>query len=385
MPAHSWKPGNVPSSHNFEFINVADFHNASAWAHIRYAWFWITILKAILVFCGDVWTCIVLLISSTWTLEIKPVIPISVARWIFAGSLLSSCILWVFDLRRANKIIKGQDVSNTISNKMASWFYCLQEYDYFCFIDHITGQSGPSERILLFVFHALQEWEQLILQAPRNIISIMVVVTLLQTIGFDLGRLDKLDAILPHLKGMDKLAFCGMAFTSLMFILSVIAALIVVILWIFFFGKKYGDLKEDVQDQTNKRIDGVIKKSTSERARQSRILEEMENKEAESARRSSEAGSSSGSYGGSLAPLTGNGSKRSPMPAPQRPKPTLPDVDVILANSREDIQIPSKPQRSNRRILQTDHNATRHHSRIHYDGWVTITMIRGPVHQNPLH
>jgi hypothetical protein len=405
MPAHNWKPGNVPSSNNLEFINVADFHNASAWAHIRYAWFWITILKAILVFCGDVWTCVVLLISSTWTLEIKPVIPISVARRIFAGSLLSSCILWAFDLRRANKIIKGQDVSNTISNKLASWFYCMQEYDYFCYVDHITGQNGSSERMLLF--HELQgkrrkkidgealipshvesvcskcrydlsppnvsfnvtEWEQLILQAPRNIVSIMAVVALLQTIGFDLGRLDEMDAILPHLKGMDKLAFCTMAFTSLMFILSGIAVLIAAMLWILLVGKKYSDLKEDVLDQINKRIDAVVKKSSSERARQFGILEEMKNKEAKSARRSSEAGSrSSCSHGGSFAPLTGNGSKRSPMPAQQRPKPTLPDVDVI--HSHEDIQILSRSQCSNRRIiLQTDHNATRHHSRAHYDDW----------------
>ncbi|KAK3816424.1 MAG: hypothetical protein J3Q66DRAFT_432079 [Benniella sp.] len=313
------------------FFNVSDFHNASAWAHIRHAWFWITILKAIMVFCGDVWTCIVLLTSSTWTLEIKPVIPISVARWIFAGSLLSSWILWVFDFRRANKIIKDQDVSNTISNKMASWFYCLQGYDCFCFVDHITGHSGPSERILLFVFHELQVGAAYSAGASEHHQHHGRCRTSADH-WFDLGRLDELDAILSHLKGMYKLAFCAMAFTSLMFILSGIATLIAVVLWIFFFGKTYGDLKEDVRDLMNKRINAVIKKSTSERVRQSRILEKMEDKEAENARRSSEAGGrSSGSYGGSLVPLSGNGSKSSPMPVPQRPKPTLPDVDVKIS------------------------------------------------------
>lgn len=155
MPPPKWKTEIVPS-HKFEFINIADFHSNSPWTRIRYMWVWIMFFKAILVLCGDVWTCTILIISGAWTSEIKPAIEVSIARWIFAGCILLSFLLLATDFRKANKVMKSEDISYAVSNTIVSGFLCLQKFDYFCFIEKIRNSSKLHDKLSFFVFFQLK-------------------------------------------------------------------------------------------------------------------------------------------------------------------------------------------------------------------------------------
>ncbi|KAF9217250.1 hypothetical protein BGZ59_005587 [Podila verticillata] len=322
MPQPKWKTEQVPS-HKFEFINIADFHNKSPWARLRYTWVWVMFLKAILVFCGDIWTCTILIISGDWTSDIKPTIDISIARWIFTACILLSFVLLATDFRKANKVIKSQDISYAVSNKIVSGFYCLQKFNYFCFIEKIHNSSKLHDKLSFFVFFQLKGWKHLVVQAPRQVINIMTLIAFMKALGFDFTNLNDVAQLLPSLKTADKFTFCVMVFTSLMFIISGVATLIAIVLWIPLVAKVQGNLKEYVCHKMDKRIDAIIKKTTKERAKKLKQQEELEIKE-EMSNNGRGGGGTSGPSKKSLAPLS------------KRPKPTLPDIDVILANASED-------------------------------------------------
>ncbi|KAF9329788.1 hypothetical protein BGZ91_000397 [Linnemannia elongata] len=345
MPPPKWKTEIVPS-HKFEFINIADFHSNSPWTRIRYMWVWIMFFKAILVLCGDVWTCTILIISGAWTSEIKPAI-------------------------EANKVMKSEDISYAVSNTIVSGFLCLQKFDYFCFIEKIRNSSKLHDKLSFFVFFQLKGWKHLVVQAPRAVINIMTLVAFMKALGFDFNHLDEVSQILPSLKLADKFTFCVMVFTSLMFIFSGLATLVAIILWIPLVAKVQGNLKEYVCHKMDKRIDNIIKKTTMERAKQTRRQQELEDK------RYRESFGHGGSSGGEAGAGAGSGGfRRSGQPisamspklggsTPRRPKPTLPDIDVILANAHEDIRLPSKARTSQQqqRPQQIDqHPYHPHHS-----------------------
>ncbi|KAF9584312.1 hypothetical protein BGW38_006907 [Lunasporangiospora selenospora] len=277
-------------------------------------------LKAILVFCGDIWTCTILIISGSWTSEIRPAIDISIARWIFTACILLSFILIAFDFKKANKVIKSQDISK-------------------------------------------RGWKHLVVQAPRQVINILTLIAFMSTLGFDLDNLDAIKQIMPNLRNEDKFTFCVMVFTSLMFVFSAIATFLAHILWIPLVSKVKGNLKEYVCYKMDKRIDNIIKKTTRQRAernmirdRQADMLERqadmLEKQHNGLGRYGGLGGGSNGGIGRSSESSSRNAflAKRSPKAgAPKRPKPTLPDIDVILANSATDVRQPPRARPASQR------------------------------------
>ncbi|KAG0226406.1 hypothetical protein BGW41_004209 [Actinomortierella wolfii] len=306
MGPPKWKTETV-SSHTFEFINIPDFHSSSYWSYLRYGWIWLMFIKTILVMCGDIWTCCVLLISGDWTTSIEPAIDISIARWIFSGCILLSFVLVAYDLVKANRVIKSNDIAYVVSNRIVSVFYCLQKYDYFCFIMRIHSSNKMIDKLSFFVFFQLKGWKHLIVQAPRQVINIMTLVAFMRTLGFDLDRLDELLHKLPSLTNF---TFYVMAFTSVVFVASAFLTLVAVLIWIPLVCKIRGNLKEYVCHKMDKRIDAIIQKTIKERARKAQMLERKLDEE--SSRRDG------------------------PRSRPPRPKPTLPNIDVILANTNQD-------------------------------------------------
>lgn len=188
-------------------------------------------------------------------------------------------------------------------------------------------------------------WKHLVVQAPRQVINIMTLIAFMKALGFDFTNLDDVAQLLPSLKTADKFTFCVMVFTSLMFIISGVATLIAIVLWIPLVAKVQGNLKEYVCHKMDKRIDAIIKKTTKERAKKLKQQEELEIKE-EMSHNGRGRGGTSGS------------SKKNPAPLPKRPKPTLPDIDVILANASEGVRLPARtyPTRARTMPEQPQHN-----------------------------
>ncbi|KAF9983327.1 hypothetical protein BGZ75_005193 [Mortierella antarctica] len=333
MANSGWKE-EAESLHKLDSINVSDFHNDSFWAHLHYTWVWIMFVKTILVFCGEIWTCTILLVyGPTWSTSSATIgIDISVARWIFAASILLTCVLLALAFRKANRAIKSRYISSVVSNKVAGEFYRLQDYNYFCFFEMIRDSKKLHEKLSFLVVSQLKGWKFLAIQTPRQIVNIMTLFAFMGAIGFDIHNLGDLGQHFPELKNADVFTLCVMIFTFVMFICSVLATFAAMVLWIPLSPKVQGSLKSLVYQRMNKRIDAMVKSPAKQGANRTHFGEQRQFKYP-----SDDADPGSGGAGNTSHPQS-----RSGRPNPRRQKPTLPNIDVTLANSGEDARRPSK-------------------------------------------
>ncbi|CAO3572590.1 unnamed protein product [Mortierella alpina] len=320
--------------HTFDSINVLDFRDDSVWAHLHYTWVWIMFIGAILAFCGEIWTCTILLVyGPTWsTSSATLAIDVSVARWIFSASILLSCVLLALEFIKANKVVKSRCISSAVSNKVAGEFYRLQDYNYFCFIEAIRDSKKLRERLSFLVVSQLKGWKFLAIQTPRQIINIMTLLAFMAAIGFDIDRLDDIGQLFPELKNADVFTFSVMMFTLVMFICSVLATLAAMVLWILLSSKLQVSPKSFVSREMNKRIDTMVRKIVKQRASGIQF-----NQRGHARYPSDDADPGSGRTCSASRPQSRPGRSK-----PPRPKPTLPNIDVELANSGEDARTQSK-------------------------------------------
>ncbi|KAF9970967.1 hypothetical protein BGZ73_006166 [Actinomortierella ambigua] len=152
----------------------------------------------------------------------------------------------------------------------------------------------------------LEGWMHLVAQAPRQAINIMTLAAFLNAHVIGLNRQDELYSQLPRLIVF---TFYVMAFTSLVFVISAFLTLVAFLIWVPLTFKIQGNLKRYVCYKMNKRIDTIIKETIQERAREAQILEHERDES-----------------------CCNNGSP----PRTQRARPTLPNIDVILANTNQD-------------------------------------------------
>ncbi|KAF9953060.1 hypothetical protein BGZ72_005720 [Mortierella alpina] len=363
MAASDWMEEAEPPL-TFDSIDVADFKSGSFWAHLQYIWVWIMFIGATFVFCGEIWTCTILLVyGPTWsTSSAMSVIDISIARWVFAASILLTSVLLVLAFRTANRAVKSRVISLAVSNKIASEFYRLQGYNYFCFIEKIRDSNKLHGKLSLLVVFQLKGWRFLAIQTPRQIINIMTLYAFMSAIEFDIDHLGAIGQNFPELENTDVFTFCVMIFTSVMFICSVIATFAAMVLWVPLSTQIQGSLKSFVYRRMDKRIDDLVKKTSQQYAKRVQLCEQRQ-----VSGHSDDAGPGSGSGSGS----GGTGSTPYPQSPSSRPnarrqKPTLPNIDIILANSGEDARRPSKTrngqqfyqQQQHQLALETDHSSS---------------------------
>ncbi|KAF9190966.1 hypothetical protein BGZ51_007984 [Haplosporangium sp. Z 767] len=199
----------------------------------------------------------------------------------------------------------------------------------------------------------------------------MTLVAFMRVLDFNFGNLDNLIYILPSLTVADKFTLCVMVFTSIIFIISGHATLFAILLWIPLVFKVQGNLNKYVCHRMDKRIDTIIEKTAQKRMDWTQMLGELEEaRDMDSAREEYSAanvsplttGAGITDAGGTTATSNGFSLKKTPLVGLRRPKPTLPNIDIILANSppEELIQQRKARQRQQRqqRTINTDPSPT---------------------------
>ncbi|KAF9279927.1 hypothetical protein BGZ68_007613 [Mortierella alpina] len=270
-------------------------------------------------------------------------------------------MLLAFELRDANRVVKSRNISSAVSNKVASEFYRLQDYNYFCFIETIRDSKKLHEKLSFLVVSQLKGWKFLTIQTPRQIINMMTLFAFMSVIGFDINNLGDIGQHFPELQNADVLTFCVMVFTSVMFLCSVIATFAAIVLWIPLSVKIQGNLKRFVNHKTDRRIDTLVK-TAKQRTKRSQLCEQMNVKYS--------SDDANPGLSGSALHLQSPSDRASP----RRQKPTLPNIDIILANSGQDGRRSSKArnaqqfyqQQQQHLVLEADHGSQPQSSLSHY-------------------
>lgn len=80
---------------------------------------WIFLLISIAVYAVDTFTAVNLLVFSRWAGQIKPSIPFSVSRWIFAVCIIISFVLLAFRWLHTIRVIRSGSVAESYLDPLA--------------------------------------------------------------------------------------------------------------------------------------------------------------------------------------------------------------------------------------------------------------------------
>jgi hypothetical protein len=286
-----WKREVVPD-HKFDFIDTRDYHDNSFGTRMKYFWLYILILKTFLVYVADIYTGVTMASSENWSNVIFSncnfgkdncfIIPFTIGKWLFIGSIIFSFLLLAYEARKSKRIIASRDISFAFTNPLANSYYSLRSYDHFCFFCHIENSTKKTDDFAFFIFFTFKEWKRLLLaDGPRAVINGMTLAS------YVLARLKTNPKANPWnlslyfgddvTKDITTNVMLGtMIFTVLIFAGSLILLIIAGILYIPLLCYIQGNLKEYCVHKVDKRIDELVKRKHKQRMAKQNALARKE-------------------------------------------------------------------------------------------------------------
>jgi hypothetical protein len=83
-------------------------------------------------------------------------IPPNVSKWIFLGAILVSFLLLFWDIRKSRAIIASRDISWAFTSVIASRYYSIKDYKYYCLFWKINSSRKFVDSVAFFVFFTLK-------------------------------------------------------------------------------------------------------------------------------------------------------------------------------------------------------------------------------------
>jgi hypothetical protein len=83
-------------------------------------------------------------------------IPPNVSKWIFLGAIIFSFLLLFWDIRKSRAIIASRDISWAFTSVIASRYYSIKDYKYYCLFWKINSSRKFVDSVAFFVFFTLK-------------------------------------------------------------------------------------------------------------------------------------------------------------------------------------------------------------------------------------
>lgn len=133
---------------------LPDFHPSSGWAVISYIWLWFLAIVAVAVYAADTYTAVELLAFDKWSSQIQPAIPFKYSKWIFAGCIMFSWALCIFEWVRAIRVIRRGGVAESYMNPLAVTLQSMRGKGWkrFLVFAELTKSKKGADYVALFVY-----------------------------------------------------------------------------------------------------------------------------------------------------------------------------------------------------------------------------------------
>ncbi|KAI8084974.1 uncharacterized protein BX664DRAFT_338236 [Halteromyces radiatus] len=260
-----WKREYV-QDHKFDYIDMDEFYDPSCTTKIGYLSIFLVIFKSFLVYIADLWTGVSLLMVGQTSDNESAAIPPNVSKWIFLGAILISFLLLFWDIRKSRMIIASRDISWAFTSVIASRYYSVKDYKYYCLFWKINSSRKFVDGVAFFVFFTLKGWKRLLLaEAPRQVINVVTLKALIpKWIQLRNGTLQVDNTALG--KTLIQQIMTGtMAFSVLMFAISFLMVCAATIVYIPLLCHIQGNLKEYCCHKVDKRIAYLLRKQAKKR------------------------------------------------------------------------------------------------------------------------
>ncbi|KAL0085842.1 hypothetical protein J3Q64DRAFT_1495290 [Phycomyces blakesleeanus] len=259
-----WKR-EVVQDHKFEYVDLDEFYDSSCTTRIGYSFIYLVVLKSLLVYIADLWTAVSLLVIDHRNAE-DSAIPYSISKWIFLGAIFISFALLFWDFRKSRRIIATRNISYTFTSVMASRYYSMKDYRYYCLFCEINKSQKTTDTIAFFVFFTLKGWKKLLLaEAPRQVINVVTLIKILPAwIKLDHNQLQLNNEVLGK-DIVQQLMTCTMLFSTAVFAVSFVLVCIAALMYIPLLCHMQGNLKEYCCHKVDKRISELLKNQARRR------------------------------------------------------------------------------------------------------------------------
>ncbi|KAF9101147.1 hypothetical protein BGX27_011597 [Mortierella sp. AM989] len=244
-----WRRQRV-QDHKFDFIDVEDYVDNSAWRKFKYSQVFAIVIKGILIYCADLWTAVNLIVSKKWGTGL---------------GVADGKLEYAWDIKKAVVIIQSRDISYAFTSMIAYRYYAIKSYAHFCLFEKIHNSKKTIDEVAFFCFFTFRGWKRLMFaDGPRQVINGIILITVVgenRQHGLAFWEYPGYDTMTNITMGL-------MTFTLTLWIISVLLMLVAVCLYIPLVIQIQGNLKEFCCHKIDKRIDEIVKKKAKARAQE---------------------------------------------------------------------------------------------------------------------
>jgi hypothetical protein len=118
-------------------------------------WIWIIVFVTIAVYAADTFTAVQLLKFGRWSSSIKPAIDFHVSKWIFAGCIMFSWAICIYEWLRALRIMRKQSVTEDYLDPLAVVLQSIRfdgGWRRFLVFAELTKSKKKAAWVALFVY-----------------------------------------------------------------------------------------------------------------------------------------------------------------------------------------------------------------------------------------
>ncbi|KAF2398773.1 hypothetical protein EJ06DRAFT_91277 [Trichodelitschia bisporula] len=241
----------VLETQKWDYITIKDFKAKSCGPFASYVWLIILVIVTIAVYAADTFTAVKLLAFNEWSSEVKPGIPFAVSKWIFAVCILLSWTLALFEWFRAIRVMRRGSVTEDYLDPLAvvlrslPWKY--GGWRRFLVFTELTKSKKKVTWIALFVYFERKGAVRLLAaDGPRQCVNAVTLWSVAKATLVPVGTHAASAGRSPFLQFFENLRILGasnrnqiiilssMAFTLIIWVLSILVLLTALILYIIF-------------------------------------------------------------------------------------------------------------------------------------------------------
>ncbi|KAH1502751.1 hypothetical protein KXV85_008156 [Aspergillus fumigatus] len=289
--------GPVSREEKWDSVNLDDFKSESCLTPFSYFLVYVFLLVSIAVYGVDTFTAVNLLAFSRWAGSIEPAIPFTVSRWIFAVCIIVSFVLLFLRWLHAIRAMRSGSIARSYLDPLAARVQSIRMgrrgrgWRRFLVFAELTKSKKGAEYVALFAYFSFESWMNTVFaDGPRQVVN---AITLYSVMRMDLlpGGKNSVDddkagiiqffenvKILAEDNNQRAVVLCGMLFTLVIWVLSILKLASAVILYLIFLfhhiPAEDGSLKVYCRRKINARlmrivrrkVDKALAKSTLDRA-----------------------------------------------------------------------------------------------------------------------
>ncbi|WPG98530.1 Hypothetical protein R9X50_00132100 [Acrodontium crateriforme] len=230
----------------WEYLTLADFKATSTWATFAYLWLWCMAIVAVAVYVLDTYTAINLLAFDRWSSQIKPEVPFTYSKWIFAACIMLSWALCFYEWFRAIRVIKRGGVAESYMDPLAVTLLSMKPKGWrrFLVFTSLTKSKKGADYIALFVYFAFKGAVRVVLaEGPRQAVNGMTLYAVLRADLVQNLKNNQRSAFEQFFVNIQTLAesnikqalvISSMLFTFIVWVFSALSLIIAIVLYITF-------------------------------------------------------------------------------------------------------------------------------------------------------